>query len=78
MAGLNKHKGTVAFEVKPCQYLGTSQEIIFFNIPFFSAQGLRDSIYKAMVDQKSLLIKRHPAKWARMEWGRHLLDFEMV
>jgi hypothetical protein len=68
----------VAIEVKPCQDLNTSQEIIFFNIPFCLAQGLRNLIRKAMVEQKLLLIKRDPAKWPRMEWGWHLLDFEMV
>jgi hypothetical protein len=34
MAGQNKHKSTATIEVKPCQYLDTSQEIIVFNTPF--------------------------------------------
>jgi hypothetical protein len=28
--------------------------------------------------QKSALIKRHPLKHPRMEWRRHLPEFEMV
>ena len=52
MAGQNKHKSTATIEVKPCQYLDTSQEIIVFNTPFCLAQGLRNLIRKAMVDQK--------------------------
>jgi hypothetical protein len=31
-----------------------------------------------MTDQKLLLIKKHPEKWPRMEWGCPLPEFEMV
>jgi hypothetical protein len=31
-----------------------------------------------MVAQKLLLIKCHPDKWPRMEWGQPLPDFEMI
>jgi hypothetical protein len=31
-----------------------------------------------MAAQKSLLIKCHPDKWLRMEWGWPLPDFEMI
>jgi hypothetical protein len=78
MVGQKKHNGSVMIGVKPCQYLHISHAIIYFNIPFCSAQGLQDSISKAMVTQKSLLIKRHPDKWHRMEWSRPLLDFELI
>ncbi len=40
MAGQTKHKGTITIKVKPCQYLDTEHPIIFFNLPFCSAQGL--------------------------------------
>jgi hypothetical protein len=31
-----------------------------------------------MTDLKLLLIKKHPEKWPRMEWGRSLPEFKMV
>jgi hypothetical protein len=34
MASQKKHKGTIAIKLKPCQHLDTSQDIIFFNLPF--------------------------------------------
>lgn len=51
---------------------------MFFNFPFCSAPGLQQILWKAMNDQKSLLIKKHPDKWPRMEWGRPLPEFEMI
>jgi hypothetical protein len=41
MAGQTKHKGTITIKVNPCQYLDTECAIIFFNLPFSSAQGLQ-------------------------------------
>ncbi len=34
MASQKKYKGTMTIELKPCQYLETSCDIIFFNLPF--------------------------------------------
>ena len=59
----SSHKGTVAIEVKPCQYLDTTRDIIFFNLPFCNAVGLRDSIKAALVAKKSRLIHRYPNKF---------------
>ncbi len=56
MAKQSKHKGTVVIEVKPCQYLDTTWEIMFFNLPYCNAVGLQDYICKALVAKKSRLI----------------------
>ena len=40
MAKQSKHKGTVVIKVKPCQYLDTTREIMFFNLPYCDAVGL--------------------------------------
>jgi hypothetical protein len=40
MANQSKHKGTVSMEVKPCQYLDTTRDIRFFNLPYYDAIGL--------------------------------------
>ncbi len=37
MAKQSKHKGTVLIEVKPCQYLDTTRDIMFFNLPYCDA-----------------------------------------
>ncbi len=78
MATQTKDKGTMTIEMKPCQCLDTRRDIIFFNLPFCNAIGLRDFICQALTKQKSALIKRHPLKCPRMEWGQHLPEFEMV
>ena len=67
MASQKKHKGTIAIELKPCQYLDTTQDIIFFNFPFCSDKGLHGTLRKAMTKQKSTLIKQHPSKYPWME-----------
>jgi hypothetical protein len=67
MASQKKHKGTIAIELKPCQHLDTTRDIIFFNLPFCSNEGLRGTLRKAMAKQKSTLIKRHPSKYPQME-----------
>jgi hypothetical protein len=78
MASQKKYKGTVGIELKPCQYLETLCDIIFFNLPFCSAKGLCNSLQKAMHDQKSALIKRLPVKYLRMIWGPPPPEFVMV
>jgi hypothetical protein len=78
MATQTKCKGTILVELKPCQYLDTARDIIFFNLPFCDAIGLRDFIRKALTTQKLALIRRHPLKYPQMEWGWHLPNFEMV
>ena len=78
MAKQSAHKGTVAIEVKPCQHLDTTRDIIFFNLPFCDAVGLRDSIKSALVAEKSRLIHRYPSKFPRKDWGRPFQDFQMV
>ncbi len=78
MATQMKIKGTITVEMKPCQCLDTARNIIFFNLPFCDATGLWDFIRKALTKQKAALIHRHPFKYPRMEWGRHLPDFKMV
>jgi hypothetical protein len=49
MAKQSKYKGTVAIEVEPCQYLDTTRDIIFFNLPYCDAVGLQDYSRKALV-----------------------------
>jgi hypothetical protein len=70
MAAVAKLKGSIAITVKACQCLNTERAVIFFNVPFCSANSLRDILRKAMVKQKSRLIKRYPSKWPRMVLGR--------
>ena len=69
MATQTKIEGTMPIEMKPCQCLDTMQDIIFFNLPFCDAIGLRDFIRRALTKQKSARIHRHPLKYPRMEWG---------
>ncbi len=78
MAMQTKIKGMITVEMKLCQCLDTVRDIIFFNLPFCNATGLRDFIRKALMKQKLALIHRHPLKYPRMEWGRHLPGFEFV
>ena len=78
MAAVVKLKGSIVIAVKACQCLDTERAIIFFNVPFCSAASLRNVLRKAMVEQKSRLINRYPAKWPKMEWGRPLPDFELI
>ncbi len=66
MAG-QKYKGTNAIKLKPCQHLDTTGDIIFFNPPFCSDEGLCITLHNAMRNQKSALIKRHPSKYPRLE-----------
>jgi hypothetical protein len=68
----------IVIELKPCQHLDTTRGIIFFNLPFCSNKGLCNILRKAMRNQKSALIKRHPSKYPRMEWALPLPDFVMV
>jgi hypothetical protein len=44
-------------ELKPCQCLDTTRDIIFFNLPFCDAIGLWDFIRKVLAKQKSALIR---------------------
>jgi hypothetical protein len=78
MANQEKHKGTIAIKLKPCQHLNTSQDIIFFDPSLCSDEGLRGTLHKAMTKQKSTLIKQHPSKYPRMALGPPLSDFVMV
>jgi hypothetical protein len=78
MASQQKYKGMITIELKPCQHLDTTRGIIFFNLPFCSNKGLRGISRKAMRNQKSALIKRHPSKYPRMECPPPLPDFFMV
>ncbi len=70
MASQNKYKGTITIELKPCQHLDTTRGIIFLDLPFCSNEGLCNILRKAMHNQKSALIKRHPSKYPRMECPR--------
>jgi len=78
MAKQSQHKGTVSMEWKPCQHLDTTRDIIFFNLPFCDALGLRDYLKAALTAEKSRLIHRYPNKFPRKDWGRAFQDFEMV
>ncbi len=78
MATQTKIKGTMMVEMKLCQCLDTAWDFIFFNLPFCDVIGLRNFISRVLTKQKSALIKHHPLKYPRMEWGRHLPEFEMV
>jgi hypothetical protein len=53
MAKQSQHKGTVSIKRKPCQYLDTTREILFFNLPFCDAVGLQDYLKTALVAEKS-------------------------
>jgi hypothetical protein len=78
MAAQTKIKGAITVEMKPRQCLDTAQDIIFFNLLFCNATGLRDFICKALTKQKLALIHCHPLKYPRMEWVCHLPEFKMV
>jgi hypothetical protein len=78
MASQKEHKGTIAIKWKPCQHLDTLWDMIFFNLLFCSDEGLHGTLRKAMTEQNSTLIKWHPSKYLRMEWGPPLPDFVMV
>ncbi len=78
MATQTKYKGTILVKMKPCQCLVTVRDIIFVSLPFCNVMELWDFICWALTKQKSLLIKRHPLKYPRMEWGQHLAEFKMV
>jgi len=78
MAKQSQHKGTISIERKPCQHLDTTRDIIFFNLPFCDAVGLRDYLKAALTAEKSRLIHRYPNKFLRKDWGRAFQDFEMV
>ena len=81
MAKQSQHKGMVSIELKPCQYLDTACDIIFFNLPVCDAVGLRDYIRNALTVEKSHLVHiRYPTKFPRKDWGRafQFQDFEMV
>ena len=56
MAKQSQHKGTISIERKPCQHLDTTRDIIFFNLPFCDAVGLRDYLKAALTAKKSRLI----------------------
>jgi hypothetical protein len=51
MATQTKIKGKMTVEMKPCQCLDTAWDIIFFNLPFCNAIGLRDFICQALTKQ---------------------------
>jgi hypothetical protein len=53
MAKQSQNKGLVSIEVKPCQYLDTTRDIIFFNLPFCDAVGLWDYIKSARLGRKA-------------------------
>ncbi len=78
MAKQSQHKGTVSIKLKPCQYLDTTRDIIFFNLSFCDAVGLQDYIKRALTGEKSRLIHRYPTKFPCKDWGRAYQDFEMV
>ena len=46
MTKQSQHKGTVSIKLKLCQYLDTTRDIIFFNLPFCNAVGLQDNYIK--------------------------------
>jgi hypothetical protein len=55
MAGPIKLKGSICIGVKPCQFLDTKRAVIFFNLPFCSAPGLRQALQKAMTIRNCFL-----------------------
>ena len=50
MASQKKYKGVIAIELKPCQHLNTTRDIIFFKLPFCSNEGLCGTLRNAMRD----------------------------
>ncbi len=78
MASQKKHKGMIAIELKPCQHLDTTRDIIYFNLPFCPDEGLCVTLHNAMRNQKSAIIKRHLSKYPWMECVPPLPDFVMV
>jgi hypothetical protein len=41
MAGQKKLKGSILVEMKPCQHLDTTREIIFFQVPTATPLGYK-------------------------------------
>ncbi len=79
MAGQKKLKGQfLDKELKPCQHLDTTREIIFFQVPNCNAIGLRDTVCGAMTNTKLGMIQKYPTKYPRREWCVGLPDFKMV
>jgi hypothetical protein len=78
MAKQLHHKGTITIKLKPCQHLDTTRDIIFFNLPFCDARGLRDYVPMALTAEKIRLIHKYLMKFPRKDWGRNFQDFEMV
>jgi hypothetical protein len=78
MAKQTHHKGTVSIELKPCQHLDTTRDILFFNLPFCDARGLRDYLRTALTAEKNRLIHKYPKKFPCKDWGHDFKDFEMV
>jgi hypothetical protein len=78
MAGQKKLKGQISVELKPCQHLDTTREIIFFQVLNCNAIGLRDTLRRAMTNTRSGMIQKYPTKYPRLEWCIGLPDFEMV
>jgi hypothetical protein len=78
MAKQSHHKGTVTIKLKPCQHLDTTQDIIFFNLPFCNARGLWDYVRMALMAKKSCLIHKYLTKFPRKDWGHNFQNFEMV
>ncbi len=56
MAGQKKLKGQISVELKPCQHLDTTREIIFFQVPNCDAIGLWDRLLRAMANTNSGMI----------------------
>ena len=78
MASVARIKGSIGIMVKACQCLDTERAVIFFKVPFCSANSLRNVLRRTMNKQKARLINRYPTKWPRVEWGRSLPEFELV
>ena len=78
MAKQIQHKRTVSIEFKSCQYLDTTRDIIFFNLPFCDVVGLRDHIRNVLTTEKSRLVHKYPTKLPRKDWGQAFQDFKMV
>jgi hypothetical protein len=71
-------KGQISVELKLCQHLDTTREIIFFQVPNCNAIGLWDTLCRAMTNTKSGMIQKYPVKYPRTEWCVGLPDFEIV
>jgi hypothetical protein len=78
MAGQKKLNRQILVELKPCQHLDTTREIIFFQVPNCDAIGLQDTLRRAMTNTKSGIIQKYLAEYPRMEWCVGLPDFEKV